>query len=294
MVRPDHIRFNTETAASNVFQNQSLLNNNILQQKACAEFDKMLSDLRERNIEILTPDYSDQITSPDAVFPNNWFCVMPNKEMHLFPMESSLRREERNKKLIEELKHACQISSEQVHDWTAYEKENKFLEGTGSMVFDHFNKVCYAALSTRCHPEVLQSFCDHIAYRLVSFESRDKKGIAIYHSNVMMSIAEKYAVICLDSLLEKNKKRVVTQLENSKETLIDCTLNQMLAFCCNIIQLQTKNNDPLLVMSSKAHKHFNPNQIKNIERYTDIYTASIDCIEHTGGGSARCMIAELF
>lgn len=294
MIQPIHFGFNLETSQSNVFQRVLPYTTDTIKIQAGKEFRTMVKGLENKGIQVFSPDYADEITSPDAVFPNNWFCTMPDKSMHIFPMESPVRRHERLPKLINELCVEANIKENKINQWTEYETKGQFLEGTGSMVMDHAHKFIYAGLSSRCSIELLTKFSSAVGYTCISFQTSGPRKKPIYHTNVMMSIGDNFAVICDEVIHEADKKIIIKILENTKELIIRCSFEQMCTFSCNAIQLKSDSGNPVYVISESALKSLQKRQITQIEKYTDVFSPQINTIESIGGGSARCMIAGLF
>jgi hypothetical protein len=290
MIRPLHFVFNAETAVNNSFQVKGEQEN--LSEKAVQEFDAFVSMLRDQGIDVTVVEDSPDPHTPDAIFPNNWISFHSSGTYCLYPMFAPNRRKERKAEVIS-------IIGEKYHyknliDFTWYESENLFLEGTGSMVLDREQHIAYACLSPRTSEVVLQDFCHKLNYRAVVFHAVNKTGQAIYHTNVMMCVADRYVVICLDSVKDEAEKKYVeeTILQSGKE-IIPISNSQMNQFAGNMLQLENQSGEKLLVMSSAAWNALLPEQIGKLTKFNRILHASLRQIETNGGGSARCMIAEI-
>lgn len=291
MVRPAAFTFNEETAASNYFQCQPDKQDLSLQQKAIVEFDTLVTLLRDNNVDVLVMEDDGGIEKPDAIFPNNWFCCNNNR-LTVFPICAVNRRPEKRPELIEIIQKKTGISS--VKDLSENEKENIFLEGTGSMVIDHSNRLIYACISARTDKKLLAIYAADNNYEAVIFEAADDQGRDIYHTNVLMCIGAGFAVICADAINEKYRAEVSQQLSESGHELVLISFEQMKAFAGNMLQLINDNNELLLVMSNTAFRSLLPTQINIIEKYSRLLIADVSTIESASGGSVRCMMAELF
>ncbi|MEP6465836.1 MAG: arginine deiminase-related protein [Parafilimonas sp.] len=291
MIRPVAFTFNTETAVNNSFQ--ILGNAESAQEKALNEFDALVTKLRENTIDVTVINDTPQPHTPDSIFPNNWISFHENGTIVLYPMYAKNRRAERKQHVLDELTEKFSISNQ--IDLTNFEETNIFLEGTGSMVLDRENKIAYACISPRTDIKVLQQFCDKMNYTPCTFIAVDDNGNEIYHTNVMMCVADKYVVICLDSIKdEKQSALVKNTIIKSGKKIIDITADQMNHFAGNMLQLQNKDGEKILVMSAQAYNTLTPEQISELEKFNTIIYADLTSIETNGGGSARCMIAEIF
>ena len=290
MIRPSAFGFNSETASSNSFQFQPQQSSDA-QAKALAEFNNFTSALAEAGVNLLIVDDTAEPQKPDAIFPNNWFSTHRNGKLITYPMFSSTRRTERRDDLIITLTTKfgyakCALES--------YEAQQKFLEGTGSLVLDHQNKLAYMCESIRSQPEPLQDFCKLTGYKSITFKAH-YENTAIYHTNVMMSIGESFVVICLNSITDaEQKKEVLQSLKSSGREIINVTLEQMVLFSCNVLELQNQNNNGVLAMSECAFQAFTQTQQQSLAKHAHIVHCPLPTIESIGGGSARCMIAEIF
>ena len=298
MVKPKHFNYNKETANNNHFQKEEkILNKNEIQLKAIEEFEKMVEIIRKEKIEIHVFNDRDNIKTTDSIFPNNWITLHEDGTVIIYPMFSKNRRKEKRKDLTEKLKNKGYNISK-IIDLSSYEKKKQYLEGTGSMILDRKNKICYAALSKRTNEIVLNQLCKLINYKLLKFkayQSYKSKRKLIYHTNVMMCLADEYAIICLKSIDDENEKKLlIKSLNNTKKQIIEISEEQCKSFVGNMLQVKNKKNDKYLIMSETAHKSLNLSQKKLLEKYNKLLYSNIKLIEKIGGGGARCMIAENF
>jgi hypothetical protein len=291
MIRPVNFGFNEQTAGSNAFQNRNAAQQQV-QGKALAEFDSLVSVLRENGVEVIVIDDTPEPHTPDSIFPNNWVSFHQDGNVFLYPMMAENRRLERREDIIMQLEDEFKIRH--VIDLSRFEHEHKFLEGTGSMVLDRENKIAYACLSPRTNKEVLDLFCTQSGYKPVLFHAVDGNGVDIYHTNVLMCIGSKFAVICLDSIANEIEKAEVTvSLKATNKEIVAISFDQMNQFAGNMLELKSKSEESLLVMSQNAYQSLNNDQKKSLIKYCKIVYADINTIESNGGGSARCMIAEV-
>ena len=289
MIRPVAFTYNAETAVNNSFQ--IVGNAESAQEKALQEFDELVDKLNKNGIDVTVIDDTPIPHTPDSIFPNNWVSFHENGTVILYPMYAANRRAER--KFFDTLSKKFKPSN--TIDLTEYEAENIFLEGTGSMVLDRDNKIAYACISPRTNKKVLEDFCNKMHYTACIFTAVDDKGAEIYHTNVMMCVADKYVVICLDSIKDNaEREHVKNAIGNSGKKIINISAEQMNNFAGNMLQLQNKDGEKILVMSEQAYKALNNEQISNLEKFNKIIYSDLSSIEINGGGSARCMIAEVF
>jgi hypothetical protein len=290
MIRPLHFVYNAETAVNNSFQVKGDQEN--LTEKAVQEFDAFVSMLQDQGIDVTVVEDSPDPHTPDAIFPNNWISFHSSGIYCLYPMFAPNRRKERKAEVISIIQKKFHF--DHLIDFTGYESENLFLEGTGSMVLDREKRLAYACLSPRTNEIVLQDFCNKLNYQAVVFHAVSETGQDIYHTNVMMCVADRYVVICLDSITDPYEKKQVeeTILRSGKE-IIRISNNQMNQFAGNMLQLENKSKEKILVMSSAAWSALLPDQTEKLTKYNRILHASLRQIETNGGGSARCMIAEI-
>lgn len=290
MVRPAFFGFNDQTAATNFFQlNQQV--DDVLR-TAVVEFDNMVEVLKTNGIEVLVFEDNAADVKPDAIFPNNWFSTHKNK-MYLYPMLAPNRRLERRQDIIKKLKKEGGYKT--IVDLSDYENQNVFLEGTGSMIFNHHSKKIYAGLSPRTHKPLVKKMADELNYEPVLFIANDENGNAIYHTNVMLTIGNGFAVLCLESITkEEDKRHVIKNLNADGLEILEINFEQMQNFCGNLLQLINYEGEPVLVMSEQAKNSFSPLLIEMIQRFTKILVVSIPTIEAIGGGGARCMMGEVY
>ncbi len=294
MIRPTSFGFNIETSMDNVFQKQNhRLSNQQIQLQAEKESSLLRKKLIDNNINVIYAYENCESATPDALFPNNWFSTHDNGTLVLYPMLAANRRKERNASLINYLKNSFQIK--ETIDLTQSEDENKFLEGTGSLVFDHKNKTCFVSISERTNIELAKNINKKLAYQTTILNYTDENNIPVYHTNVCMCIGNGFIIIARDSLNSKSEH--TTLFEYFEANNLDPVLlssKQVHSFCGNALQLQTTNGQPVLAMSNTAFNAFSTEQIKTIEKHSDILHTPIDTIEQIGGGSVRCMLAEIF
>ncbi len=290
MIRPVNFSFNTETAVNNAFQAQNDVD---AQEKALHEFDSFIAKLQAHGVNVMVINDTPTPYTPDSIFPNNWISFHSDGSLFLYPMFALNRRKERKPHVIETIKKKFEVKT--IHDLSALENENEFLEGTGSMVLDRENKIAYACLSPRTTLMALGKFKEASGYSIEAFTSVDMNGQEIYHTNVMMCVADQYVVICLDSVRdEMERKSVIDRIKNSRKEIIEITFNQMNHFAGNMLQVNNNKGEKNLVMSSQAFHCLTKAQIELIEGYNLIIHSPLDTIERNGGGSARCMMAEVF
>lgn len=293
LVRPSNFGFNAETAVSNAFQNEINESQESIKQKVREEFDAFAAKLRSHGVHVTVFDDTISPVKPDAIFPNNWVSLHQDGTVILYPMCAPNRRYERRKDIIDSLKTNFKIS--QIIDLSKYEAENRFLEGTGSVVFDHVNRLAYACLSPRTDKDILAEVCEILNYKAVPFHSHDPAGKEIYHTNVMMCIAEKFAVICMDSISDQQEREFVSDsLTKTGHEIIDISFEQMNQFAGNMLAIKTTENHTILALSESSFESLTREQKNKIEKYSELVPLSIKTIETIGGGSARCVIAEVF
>jgi hypothetical protein len=257
------------------------------------EFEEFATTLKSKGANVFVFDDTNYPEKPDAVFPNNWVSFHSDGTVILYPMFAHNRRNERRKDIIDSLKKNFKVTN--ILDLSTYEKENRFLEGTGSIVLDRQNKIAYACLSPRTDKELFDKVCDYLHYKPICFHAHDKGGKEIYHTNVMMCIGEKFSVICLDSISDKKERELVFEsLANTGHQVIDITFEQTNNFAGNMLAIQISDNKNILALSQSSFDSLTTNQKTELEKYGELVPLSIKTIETIGGGSARCMIAEVF
>ena len=291
MVRPFQFYFNQQTAANNFFQSNIHIEN--ANELAIAEFDAMVEQLRAHQIKVNVVQDTKDPSTPDSIFPNNWISTHAGGTLCLYPMFAENRRAERKLSVIEFLQANYKI--ENLLDLTDLEKEGKFLEGTGSMVLDHQNKISYGCLSERLDEAAFTYWCDKMQFKPISFKAVDHKAQPIYHTNVMMSMGNQFVVICLESIPNELEKQIVLEsfLQTNKE-VIAINQDQLNHFAGNMLQVFDIDEKPHLIMSEQAYTTLNVAQLKSLEKYNPLLPISIPTIEALGGGSTRCMMAEIY
>lgn len=296
MVRPVRFRMNEETVVNNYFQEEMDLKNEEINRQAQQEFDAFVHKLREVGVKVIGVDDIYEQNTPDSVFPNNWITFHQNGNVAIYPMFAENRRRERREDILDKVEEEGFLI-ENVYDYTDAEQENIFLEGTGAMVLDRVHRKAYCALSPRADEELFIEFCEDFEYTPVIFKAYqevDGKQVPIYHTNVMMALGEDFAVVCLDTITDKSeRKNLLHHLKEDKKEIISITPEQMCQYAGNMLQVQGKDST-YLVMSDTAYNALTPQQIQTIEKYTQILHSNLETIETCGGGSARCMLAEVF
>jgi len=294
MVRPYAFGYNAETAASNAFQalNQELTVEEI-KEKARAEFDAMVNMLRGKFVHVYVVEDTPEPIKPDAIFPNNWISFHADGSVITYPMEAKVRRLERRDDILYSLADSFALQKRYYLEF--YEKENIYLEGTGSMIFDRNYNCLYACYSSRTDKSLIKKFQEITGYSAVTFTALDKRGKLIYHTNVMMSVGDKFCAICLDSIQDEVERNAVkNSLESNKKEIIELSLDQIDAFAGNMLQVRNDDNQTFIVMSEQAYNALRADQIDQLMNHGQILAAPLYTIEKYGGGSARCMMAEIF
>jgi len=291
MIRPSHFDFNKETAVNNSFQINT--GDHLVPEKALNEFDQFVIKLRSYDIDVtVVQDTADPYT-PDSIFPNNWISFHSEGTICLYPMFAENRRKERKQSVLDQISSKFDLTN--TIDFTEQEERARFLEGTGSMVLDREYKIAYACLSVRTDENILQQFCDEMGYTPLVFEAVDAEEYPIYHTNVMMCVADQFVVICLDSIHNQDEKDILIKtLLRTGKVIIQISIDQMNHFAGNMLQLENNSGTKYLVMSTQAFQSLTEEQIKQIKVFNEIIHSDISTIEKNGGGSARCMIAEIF
>ena len=297
MIRPAQFRMNEQTAVNNYFQAQAGMTPEAVEKKAQEEFDAYVSVLREKGVQVSVVQDTLDPDTPDALFPNNWVSFHQDATVALYPMFAENRRLERREAVLEILEEDGFII-DQVMDYTAAEDSGIFLEGTGSLILDRVHKKAYCALSSRADEELFIEFCEDFEYTPVIFTANqtvEGKRLPIYHTNVMMCLAETFAVICSESIDDKKaRKAVLNHLKEDGKEVIAISEVQMHSFAGNMLQVLGSNETPYLVMSTTAYESLQPDQLSKIRKHCEIIHADLSTIETCGGGSARCMMAEVF
>ena len=296
MIRPDYFGFNTQTAETNVFQvNVNGLSEKQIRDAALQEFENMVEILTQNEIEVITLSSRTDIPTPDAVFPNNWFSHHDNDLIILYPMLTANRRAERQTDALLQILEENGSQQQKVIDLSLDEIEGNILEGTGSMVLDRQHKVSFAMESPRTSKSEFEKWCQLMGYEGIFFHAYDEKDLPIYHTNVIMSVGEEFVVACTDSIKKQEEKKILEKkFKDLGKKIIPITLQQVSQMCGNILQLRTKNGKKKIIMSENARNGFTPEQRQLLESFGEVVSVDISTIEKIGGGSARCMMAEVF
>ncbi|SRR5690554_268 len=291
MVRPAHFAFNEQTAENNFFQQNS--DQTLVAENAILEFDAFVKLLKANDVDVTVVQDTPEPWTPDSIFPNNWFTSHFSGELVLYPMFAENRRLERKENILNLLKRG--FNHNKIIDLTHWEEKGEFLEGTGSMILDRRKRIAYCCRSPRSSEKVLSEFCSILNYQPILFDAVDKNGNQIYHTNVIMEIGMQVAVICLESIKDENeRKKIISHLTSAGKIIVDISLEQVNSFAGNMLEIKSRNGNPLTVMSSSAHKALTFEQERIISTYSKIISSDLQTIESNGGGSARCMIAEIF
>ena len=290
MIEPVSFGFNVETAINNSFQKNSA---DDLHQKALEEFRGMVALLQKNKIDITIVKDTEVPHTPDSIFPNNWISFHSDGRIFLYPMFAANRRSERKQTVLEAIQQRFVVT--ETIDLSAHENEQRFLEGTGSLVLDRMNKIAYACISPRTDMRLVKDLCDKINFTPILFHAKDGAGIPVYHTNVLMCLADRYAVICLASLTDKKERaELIASFVRTGKEIIDISFQQLNCFAGNMLQVLNADDEHLLLMSTQAYRSLDAKQIERLEKYDRIIHSPLTNIESAGGGSARCMIAEIF
>lgn len=296
MVRPEYFQYNLQTAKTNAFQTNIKADN--VRAKAIKEFEEAVRKLSSKGITVIEMPSCSVIT-PDSVFPNNWFSthlmVSDRRLLVMYPMLTPNRRAERNVRVLRKKLQENGVKLSEFFDLSGFEEKGEILEGTGSLVLDRVHGVAFASLSPRTNEEVLCEFCSKLGYKPVTFRSYDKVGKLIYHTNVMMSVGEGFCVICLEAIRDEDERRqVIEKLNYLDLEIVDISKEQVSMMCGNVLELKNKDEQRYIVMSERALDGFREDQLERLREYGELVPIKIDTIESVGGGSARCMLAEIF
>ena len=293
MVRPAAFGYNEQTAENNYFQSDSDLSQEELQSKALDEFDNMVKQLQSHDISVLVMEDHKIPAKPSAIFPNNWLSTSPDGKLFIYPMYAPNRRLEKREEFIQQL--AKEYNIKDVQDWSEYEVEGRFLEGTGSMIIDHVNKLIYAAVSERTNLSVLEKFAAANSYQAIAFLATDKNDMPVYHTNVMMALGEKFCVLCEEAIREEWELIAVKQLlESTGHAVVPITLDQMYAFAGNMLEVKNSKGENILVMSQAAFDSLKKGQKETLKQFAKLLPIPVPTVEAAEGGSVRCMMAEIF
>ena len=297
MIRPVGFRMNEQTAVNNYFQEDLDLKNSEINLKAQKEFDEFVDKLRGIDVNVIVEDDIKTSDTPDSIFPNNWVSFHEDGDVGLYPMFAENRRKERREDILDRLEEEGFLIKN-IMDYSSAEQDDIFLEGTGSILLDRENKKAYCALSARADEELFIEFCEDFEYTPIVFtayQTVEGKRLPIYHTNVMMCLGEKFSVICLDSIDDKKeRKNVIHHLKEDGKEIIEISEAQMHQFAGNMLQVIGQNEKRYLIMSKAAHDSLTASQISRLEKHGEILSSDITTIETCGGGSARCMMAEVF
>ena len=295
MVEPIAFGYNAQTAENNYFQVEQ--KDADIQTKALEEFNSFVDKLKSKGINVITVKDTLNPHTPDSIFPNNWVSFHDDGKVVLYPMFAPNRRVERRADILEILKdNGFEIT--EIEDLSHFENQQKFLEGTGSMIFDHDHNIAYGSVSLRLDEELFRQFCQKFGFRPVVFHSYQNAGdqrLPIYHTNVMMCVADKFVVICLECIDDElEREKVQEVIKSTQKEIIEISEDQMQQFAGNMLQVQNEAGEKFLVMSESAYRSLTAQQISAIEKYCEIIYSDLNTIETNGGGSARCMLAEVF
>lgn len=297
MIRPVNFRMNEQTAVNNYFQEELDIQNSEINKKAQIEFDDFVDKLRAVGVNVIVEDDNLESDTPDSIFPNNWVSFHENGDVALYPMFAENRRKERRTDILLRLEEEG-FAIKSIVDYTSAEDDHIFLEGTGSILMDRTNRKAYCALSPRANEDLFIEFCEDFDYFPVIFtayQTVNDQRLPIYHTNVMMCLAETFAVICLDSIdNKKERKNVVEHLKNDGKEVISITESQMHQFAGNMLQVVGKHEKRYLAMSNAAYESLTDSQVSMLARHCELLFSDLETIETSGGGSARCMMAEVF
>ena len=297
MIRPVNFRMNEQTAVNNYYQEELTLENSKINKKAQEEFDKYVFKLKSYGIHVIEVSDTEEFDTPDSIFPNNWISFHTDGTVAIYPMFAENRRSERREDILVKLENEGFLI-DNIVDYTSAEEEGFFLEGTGSMILDRENKKAYCALSPRADEDLFIEFCEDFEYTPVIFSANqtvNNKREAIYHTNVMMCVAETFAVVCMSSIDDKKeRKNLLKHLKEDGKKVIDITEEQVCNFAGNMLQVRGKDNERYLIMSQAAFDSLTQSQKAQIQNHCKIISSSLNTIETCGGGSARCMMAEVF
>ena len=285
MVKPARFAFNPQTGGNNAFSRPG--RESSAQENALREFTSYVALLRANKIDVVIAEDTPHPHTPDSIFPNNWFSTHEDGTLVLYPMSAPNRRNERKPEVLEVIRKNFEVR--RLIDLTWWENDNLFLEGTGSMILDRDNRVVYACKSYR-----LADFCKQMSYTPVFFEAYDRNGVAVYHTNVLMSLGTAYCIICTESIRPEDRERVLSSITASGRKIMDISFDQLESFAGNMLELSSPSGRPVLVMSATARKSLTTEQSRELSAHYKLLSPQLDYIETHGGGSARCMLAELF
>ena len=290
MIEPVDFGFNEETAVNNTFQEQAIGN---IQIDVLKEFNQLVFLLRNNKVNVTVVKDTSKPHTPDSIFPNNWISFHEKGRIILYPMFAQNRRMERKLSVLDVIEKKFRV--EEVIDLSDAEHKKLYLEGTGSLVLDRVNRVAYACISPRTHLQLVNEFCRLNDYTAITFNASDNNGIPIYHTNVMMCIADEFAVICVDAIIDRaERENVIACIKKTNKEIVEISFGQLHHFAGNMLQVRSADNELLLVMSTQAYCSLSAEQVQALEKYNRILHSPLNTIESAGGGSARCMMAEVF
>ncbi len=294
MIKPVKFGYNEETAISNAFQQKEALNPEKIQSLAAQEFDDFVAFLRKQQIEVLVFEDIPDSHSPDAIFTNNWISTHDDGTVILYPMMAANRRLERRNDIIDSLQNVYHFDVNKIVDYSSHEQHGRYLEGTGSVVFDYANGIAYANISDRTERSILKELCELLHFEMMDFRAIDKQGKDIYHTNVVMCIGEAFATICLQAIPEETERqRVKDKLLSSGHEIIDINYDQLYAFAGNMIQVRNDNDEKYIILSKAAYRQLSSEQLDVLASNGTLLPVAIPTIEKVGGGSVRCMVAAI-
>lgn len=291
LVRPAAFAFNAEAARSNVFAHAS--GDPELERKALAEFEDLARRLSDAGVEVLVLEDTPRPAKPDAVFPNNWVSFHADGTMALYPMANPSRRLERRPDAVAALLRSRGFAIDRVVDLSGHETDGRCLEGTGSLVLDRRRRLAFANLSPRTHSDVIAEFDRSLGYSTLVFDARDPGGRPIYHTNVLLSLGTSFAFLCAEAIAPGDRNRVIDAIESSSRTIVELSFAQLRRFGCNLLELKSGKGEPVIALSDKARACLKPDQVRALEGFGELLDIPIPTIEAVGGGSVRCMIAEV-
>ncbi|HSX02983.1 MAG TPA: arginine deiminase-related protein [Candidatus Saccharimonadia bacterium] len=293
MVHPTTFGYDDQTAQTNAFQNRPAETSATVAERAATEFEAATQQLRDHGIEVVVFRDQPEPSKPNAVFPNNWLSTWPDGRVFLYPMATQSRRVERSPQALQQLAQSFELG--QIIDLSRAEDEGKYLESTGAIIFDHAHKLAYAALSPRCDAQLFTDHVQSLGYEPIAFRAADQSGVAVYHTNVLMGVQSTTAVVCAEAISDPAERaRVIDSLERTGHQVAIISQTQMNRFCGNVIELQNDRGRRYLLLSQTAHEAFTPDQRLLLGQDKTLLPVAIPTIEAVGGGSARCMVAEVF
>lgn len=299
MIRPAVFRRNEETAGDNKFQPEESSTSGDVTKQAVSEFDHFTEVLSAKGIEVAVIDADESADTPDALFPNNWLSFHADGRAALYPMKAENRRRERREEIIHMVCNEFGLELKEIVDFTEFEEHNRFLEGTGSLVLDRVNNKAYACLSERTDRQAIERFCEAIGYEGILFNASHaadgSRRAPVYHTNVVMSIGSSFALLCADAIDDQDERALVLDsLKENGHEVIEIEEAQMAEFACNVLEVLDTEGSCYLVLSDRAKASLRTDQIERIEKHAELLSAPLTTIENLGGGSARCMLCEVF